>query len=94
MKIIPHIDIYTSTTDLYKAIKSRTSCDNDVIMTFKYISIYIKYKIYMYVCPHISSEITEPNSTKFCMSPRSYHGTLIKKYLTDQSIFAKDMLIF
>ena len=45
----------------------------------------------MYVCPHISSEITEPNSTKFCMPPQSYHGTLNKKYLTDRSIFAKDM---
>ena len=44
----------------------------------------------------ISSEISEPNSTKFRMSPRSYHGTLNKKYLTDWSIFAKDasMLIF
>ena len=48
----------------------------------------------MYVCPHISSEITEPNSTKFCMPPRSCHGTLNKKYLTDRSIFAKDMLFF
>ena len=47
----------------------------------------------MYVCPHISSEITEPNSTKFCMSARSYHGTLNKKYLRDRSIFAKDMLL-
>ena len=57
-------------------------------------SIYIKDKICMYVCPHISSEITEPNSTKLPMPPRSYHGTLNKKYLTDRSIFAKDMLIF
>ena len=48
----------------------------------------------MYVCPHISSEITVPNSTKFCMPPRSYHGILHEKYLTDRSIFAKDMLIF
>ena len=44
----------------------------------------------MYVCPHISSEITEPNSTKFCMPPRSYHDTMTKKYLTDRTIFVKD----
>ena len=58
--------------------------------------IYKRQNIYvcMYVCPHISSEITEPNSTKFCMPPQSYHGTLNKKYLTDRSIFAKDILIF
>ena len=37
-------------------------------------------------------EITVPNSTKFCMPPRSYLGTLNKKYLTDRSIFAKDMI--
>ena len=43
---------------------------------------------------YISSEITEPNSTKFCMPPRSYHDTLTKKYLTDRTIFVKDMLIF
>ena len=48
----------------------------------------------MYVCLHISSEITEPNSIKFCISPRSKHGTLKKKYLTDRNIFAKDVLIF
>ena len=43
----------------------------------------------IYVCPHISSEITEQNSTKFRMHPRSCHGTLNKKYLTDRSIFCK-----
>ena len=39
-------------------------------MVYKKLTIYIytwqKY-VFMYVCPHISSEITEPNSTKFCM---------------------------
>ena len=49
---------------------------------------------YIHICPHISSEITEQNSTKICMPPRSYHGTLNKKYSTDRIIFAKDMLIF
>ena len=56
--------------------------------------MYVCMYVCMYACPHISSEITEPKSTKFCMPPRSYHGTLNKKYLTDRSIFAKDMLIF
>ena len=32
------------------------------------LSIYTRQKyVFMYVCPHISSETTEPNSTKFCM---------------------------
>ena len=47
----------------------------------------------MNVCMYV---LTSPPRllNQICMSPRSYHGTLNKKYLTDRSIFAKDMLNF
>ena len=51
----------------------------------------------MYVCmyvltspPRLLNRI-QPN---FACPTRSYHGTLNKKFLTDRSTFAKDMLIF
>ena len=45
----------------------------------------------MYVC--MSSHLLRDYWTEFNQilhAPRSYHGTLNKKYLTDRSIFAKD----
>ena len=52
------------------------SCKRDVY----YVCMYV-----VYVCPHISSESVLNRAKEFedsnsCMPPRSYHGTLNKKY--------------